>query len=118
LEVSRGDAVRVSTRTMHGGHGHWAFYITEVDRIEQRHQSNLPEGSLSSAEAQAGFGVLVDVFGFSLTLVYLEEKTGLTEEEIMAWTVAKLHHRIELYAWQANAQKKYNDIQTKKMKKK
>jgi hypothetical protein len=43
-------------------------------------------------------------------VVHLEKETGLSEEEILNWTLSKFHYRVRLYAWQAHTQKKYQEI--------
>lgn len=102
---------------MYGGHGYRPFYISEVDRIEAQHTGKLPDSSYSNAEVQAGFKRLSSAYGPILTIINLEEKTNLKEEEILQWPVQKFYFRIEVYAWQAYTMKKYNDIINKPKKK-
>src|SRR5688500_17544110 len=103
---------------MYGGLGHWKFYINEVNRIEARHSSNLPESTLSAKEIQAGFGRLYDTYPFMLPIINMEEKTGLTEEELLTWSIRKYYYRMEIYAWMAHVNKKYTDLMSPKKGKK
>lgn len=101
---------------MYGGHGYRPFYATEAGRISKEHQSKLPPTYYTDSEVQAGFPKLAEDFGFGLTMVFLEEKTGLTEEQIMTWELAKTYYRLRIYSWQAFVQKKYNEIENRKNK--
>jgi hypothetical protein len=101
---------------MYGGLGHWKFYIAEVSRIESEHSSKLPPSSYSNAEAQAGFDKLAKDFGSYATLVFMEEKTGRPDKELLTWSVNEFNYRLSYYAWQGHVQKKYNDIINKPRK--
>lgn len=103
---------------MHGGPGHWKFYLTEVDRIESEHQRQLPESKYTVEEIQAGLDKLAKAYGTYSTLVFMEEKTGRTSEELEQWSLNKYLYRMRYYAWQGFYQKRYSDIMSKPKKRK
>jgi hypothetical protein len=102
---------------MCGGHGCRKFYLNEIDRIELAHQSKLPESRLTNKEIQAGFQRLGVAYGPLLSIFNIEERTSYKEDEILTWPLSRFYNRIEIYAWQAHTQKKYQEIVTPKDKK-
>jgi hypothetical protein len=102
---------------MYGGLGYRKFYLTEIDRIESEHQSRLPESRLTSKEVQAGFQRLGTAYGPLLSIFNIEERTSYKEDEILTWPLSRFYNRIEIYAWQAHTQKKYQELMAPKDKK-
>jgi hypothetical protein len=102
---------------MYGGHGHRPFYVNEADRIETKHQADLPASKYSTEEVRAGFKELAITFGIQLTLDNLVEKTRCKADEILTWPVIKFHNTVKRFAWQAQVQRKYQEIMAPKPKK-
>lgn len=99
---------------MSGGLGYRKFYIAEVGRLTDRQKDNLPEFSYTAEEIEAGFEKINKAFGFSSTLRNLEAKTPYKRSELLTWSVYDFHAEIAYFAWEADAQKKYNEIMIKK----
>lgn len=103
---------------MCGGHGCRKFYIGEARRIEAEHQDRLPDSRYTVDEIAAGFDRLSAAYGVSLTIDNLVKETLEKEREIMCWKVSRFYYTIERFAWKAYTEKKYSEIQNKKLRKK
>lgn len=95
---------------MSGGRGHSKFYLTEVNRIEERHAKQLPPGGYTPQQIEAGYKALADTFGFYHTLQYMEEITPFTRKDILDWSVAEFKYQLRYSAWKSHTDKKYHDI--------
>lgn len=104
---------------MHGGLGCGKFFINEVDRLEQKHQSNLPKSEYSPEEMEAGFKRLALAFGVSGTLFYLQSIPPYRKkEDIERMSVYDVYHWLEYLAHDGDTKKKYSEIMNRKMSKK
>ena len=101
---------------MHGGISIGKFFVNEVDRIEQHHQSNLPKTAYTPEEIEAGFKGLASAFGVSGTLFYLQSippyytKKQLEDD----LTVSEVYHWLRYLAWHGHTTNKYQKIMEKK----
>jgi hypothetical protein len=97
-----------------GGVGCRPFYLTEVDRLESRHRSQLPDTSYTDEEIEAGFKKVGDAFGFMGVLDYMGKETRVEETKLLKWTVYEFHQRQSLYAWRADCLRRYSEMQNDK----
>ena len=101
---------------MWGGHGHRKFYLAEVSRIDQRHQSQIVKSEYTNDEIQAGFDRLGQKFGFYGTLLYLEKETPFNRKELLKWSVAEFNYNLVYLSHYNNTIKKYQEILDLKLK--
>lgn len=103
---------------MHGGLGFGKFFNSEVDRIEQHHQQNLPKTAYTPEEIEAGFNRLASAFGVSGTLFYLQSiPPYYTKAELEAMQLNQVYHWLRYLAWEGDTKKKYSKIMERKMNK-
>lgn len=117
LDLSTGDGFRISQRAGPGGACHWKFYIGEVDRIELKHRSQLPQEDYSMEEVQAGFKGLGEKYGNYGTLKSVAKENNVTIDIVLAsWAVYRYYREVGYLADNNYVIRKYHEIMTKKIK--
>ena len=103
---------------MFGGRGCGKFYITEVNRIEDKWAKEYPKTQLTSEELEAGYGRLSKTFGFYRTLLFMEKATPFNRNELLKWSVLDFKYNHLYLSWESYTGEKLNKILSDKAKKK
>ncbi len=95
---------------MRGGRGYRKFYLAEVSRIDQWHQSQIAPSNYTNEEVLAGFDRLSEKFGFYSTLLYMEKETPYRRDELLKWSVSEFNYNLVFLSWNNYTVKKYHEV--------
>lgn len=100
---------------MHGGISIGKFFVSEVDRIEEQHQSRLPKSAYTPEEIEAGFQRMARAFGIPGTVFYLQSIPPYRKsEEIYRMSTYEVYFWLEYLAHDGDTKKKYGDVMSRK----
>lgn len=91
-------------------------YLKQIERIEEKWKKLFPQGGYTPEQINAGYQQMDEFFGFFGTLLYMEESTKYSRDDLLKWTVAEFKYNLLYLARRNEAGKKYSDAQSEKMR--